>query len=72
MFILCTADTVGVIKPRCMIWEGYVACMEDMRNAHRNLVQKLKWLMERCGLDLSAAEHGPVPGEHSTEHWGSI
>lgn len=44
-----------------MVWEGYVACMEDMRNAHRNLVQKLKWLVERHVLDSSAA------GEHSNE-----
>ena len=25
-----------VIKSRNMVWEGYVACMEDMRNARRN------------------------------------
>lgn len=55
-----------------MVWEGYVACMKDMRNAHRNLVQKLKRLVERRGLDSSAAEHEPVAGEHSNEQWGSI
>jgi hypothetical protein len=60
------------MKSRNMVWEGYVACMEDTRNAYRNLAQKLKWLVERHGLDSSAAEVRPVAGEHSNEHWGSI
>jgi len=52
-----------------MVWEGYVGCMEDMRNAHRNLVQELKWFVKRHGLDSSAAGHRQVAGEHSNEQW---
>jgi hypothetical protein len=72
VFILCVHTVHSWIISRNMVWEGYVACMEGMRNAHRNLVQKLKWLVESRGPDSSAAQHGPVAGEHSNEHWGLI
>jgi hypothetical protein len=36
------ADTVTMIKPRRMVWAGYVACMGQKTNAYRILIGNLE------------------------------
>jgi hypothetical protein len=35
-----------------MIWAGHVACLEEMRNAHKNWVENLKGRDHLEGLDI--------------------
>jgi hypothetical protein len=41
--LYASSNIIRVIKPRRMKWVGYVACMEEIRNAYNIFVGKHEW-----------------------------